>query len=73
MSKIFVYHYIKIHCSDLLEWIFLTCDFVASCICHLENMDSLSYVDLPNADKFDYKIKKLFILISIISNLKRVL
>lgn len=32
------------------------CDFVTSCISHLENTDSLRYVDLPNVDTFHYTI-----------------
>lgn len=34
-------------------------DFVTSCIGHLENNGSLSYVNMPNVDVFVYDIKKI--------------
>lgn len=41
-------------------------DFVTSCIGHLENNGSLSYVNMPNVDVFVYDIKKItFVNISI--------
>lgn len=33
-------------------------DFETSCIGHLENFSSLSYIDLPNFDTFHYSVSK---------------
>ena len=34
------------------------CDFVTSCVDHIENIGSLSYADLPNFNTFHYTTSK---------------
>lgn len=39
-------------------------DFITSCICHLENIGSLTYMDLPNVSTFHYTVLHNIVLIS---------
>lgn len=58
MNEILIHCYIKIHCSTLPKWIFLTHIWFCNIMfLLLGDVDSLSYAGLLNANKFHYKIK----------------